>query len=190
MQPPKKFYVWKKTTSTVWKKTLSAHCLEVCVWNTMSGGKPFSGQMSGSMCLEVCSPPQVHSPRTNSFHYHTWGQVETTHNSVMGNATPPAVIFGVLLILKRVNNDGISLAMKDIITVNECQNFPGNKIPGQKISRQNIAGWKILGPENSGNTKFSWNSRKKIRENSRIFSLEGRKFQDFWLHLIPGLKIL
>ena len=74
--------------------------------------------------------------------------------------------------------------------MNECQNFPGNKIPGQKISRQNIAGWKILGPENSGNTKFSWNSRKKIRENSRIFSLEGRKFQDFWLHLIPGLKIL
>ena len=37
----------------------------------------------------------------------------------MGNATPPAVIFGVLLILKRVNNDGISLAMKDIITVNK-----------------------------------------------------------------------
>ena len=72
----------------------------------------------------------------------------------------------------------------------ECQNFPGNKIPGQKISRQNIAGWKILGPENSGNTNFSWNSRKKNRENSRIFSLEGRKFQDFWLHLIPGLKIL
>ena len=64
-------------------------------------------------------PSQVHSPRTNSFHYHTWGQVETTHNSVMGNATPPAVIFGVLLILKRVNNDGISLAMKDIITVNK-----------------------------------------------------------------------
>ena len=61
----------------------------------------------------------------------------------------------------------------------ECQNFPGNKIPGQKISRQNIAGWKILGPENSGNTKFSWNSRKKIRENSRIFFFRGQKIPGF-----------
>ena len=58
MQPKKIFYVWKKTTSKVWKKTQSAKCLEGCVWNTMSGGKPFSGQMSGSMCLEVCPPPQ------------------------------------------------------------------------------------------------------------------------------------
>ena len=63
--------------------------------------------------------------------------------------------------------------------LNECQNFPGNKIPGQKISRQNIAGWKILGPENSGNTKFSWNSRKKIRENSRIFFFRGQKIPGF-----------
>ena len=61
----------------------------------------------------------------------------------------------------------------------ECQNFPGNKIPGQKISRQNIAGWKILGPENSGNTSFSWNSRKKIRENSRIFFFRGQKIPGF-----------
>ena len=57
MQPKKIFYVWKKTTSKVWKKTQSAKCLEGCVWNTMSGGKPFSGQMSGEMCLEVCPPP-------------------------------------------------------------------------------------------------------------------------------------
>ena len=57
MQPPRKFFVWKKTTSIVWKKTQATHCLEGCVWNTMSGGKPFSGQMSGSMCLEVCPLP-------------------------------------------------------------------------------------------------------------------------------------
>ena len=55
---------------------------------------------------------------------------------------------------------------------NECQNFPGNKIPGQKISRQNIAGWKILGPENSRNTNLSWNLRNYF----------WRKFQDFILN--------
>ena len=32
---------------------------------------------------------------------------------------------------------------------NECQNFPGNKIPGQKISRRNVPG-----QENSGTRKF------------------------------------
>ena len=31
----------------------------------------------------------------------------------------------------------------------ECQNFPGNKIPGQKISRRNVPG-----QENSGTRKF------------------------------------
>ena len=33
--------------------------------------------------------------------------------------------------------------------MHECQNFPGNKIPGQKISRRNVPG-----QENSGTRKF------------------------------------
>ena len=51
----------------------------------------------------------------------------------------------------------------------ESMYFPWNKIPGQKISRQNIAGRNIWGPENSRNTNLSWNLRNYF----------WRKFQDF-----------
>ena len=70
----------------------------------------------------------------------------------------------------------------------ECQNFPGNKIPGQKISRQNIPGWKILGPENSRNTYFSWNSRNFLWENSRILFFRGQKIPGFLAPLISRIE--
>ena len=70
----------------------------------------------------------------------------------------------------------------------ECQNFPGNKIPGRKISRQNIPGWKILGPENSRNTNFSWNSRIFFWENSRIFFFRGQKIPGFLAPLFSRIE--
>ena len=76
----------------------------------------------------------------------------------------------------------------DTRTNRECQNFPGNKIPGQKISRQNIPGWKILGPENSRNTYFSWNSRNFLWENSRIFFFRGQKIPGFLAPLISRIE--
>ena len=75
-----------------------------------------------------------------------------------------------------------------MICLYECQNFPGNKIPGQKISRQNIPGWKILGPENSRNTYFSWNSRIFLWENSRIFFFRGQKIPGFLAPLISRIE--
>ena len=45
------------------------------------------------------------------------------------------------------------------LILDESMYFPWNKIPGQKISRQNIAGRKIVGPENSRNPNLSWNLR-------------------------------
>ena len=64
----------------------------------------------------------------------------------------------------------------------ECQNFPGNKIPGQKISRRNVPG-----QENSGTRKFQ---EFHFSRNSRNIFL--RKFQDFFLleQKIPGLLTL
>ena len=64
----------------------------------------------------------------------------------------------------------------------ECQNFPGNKIPGQKISRRNVPG-----QENSGTRKFQ--EFHFFPEFEKYFL---RKFQDFFLleQKIPGLLTL
>ena len=62
----------------------------------------------------------------------------------------------------------------------ECQNFPGNKIPGQKISRRNVPG-----QENSGTRKFQEfhffpEFEKYIFEKiPRFFFCQSTKFQDF-----------
>ena len=61
----------------------------------------------------------------------------------------------------------------------ESMYFPWNKIPGKKISRQNIAGRNIWGPENSRNTNLSWNLRNYF----------WRKFQDFILNRAENSRI-
>ena len=57
-------------------------------------------------------------------------------------------------------------------------NYPWNKIPGQKITRWNIARWKILGrnPNFSGHLKISL-------ENSRILFWSGQKIPGFFTQL-------
>ena len=58
--------------------------------------------------------------------------------------------------------------------------FPDRILQDGKFWDQKIPGIPI----------FHGIQEKKFEKIPGFFSLEGRKFQDFWLHLIPGLKIL
>ena len=92
--------------------------------------------------LENIVNDSLHNPKQNLFAIKSTPVLVLVEALHLGVASQAGLQPDVWRDLEKVTNDSLTLS-------NECQNFPGNKIPVQKISR-----WNVPGQENSGTRKF------------------------------------